>query len=85
MAANGEIDVASAVIQVVGDLTAGSSTANNQHRARRQLSRIAIGIGMHLEDIFRNTRARHRDYGQLIRACGNDNVGGLNGVLVSLE
>ncbi len=60
--ANAEMDLAAGEMQVLGDLAAGLSAADNQHRAFGQRLRVAVFGRMGLHDVS----------GQALRTAGDD-------------
>jgi hypothetical protein len=66
--ADGGINAAPGIDQLVGDLAAGSTRADDEHRARGQLAGIAVVAGMDLLNACGEVRSECRNPGTLVGA-----------------
>ena len=61
-------------MQILGDLRTGLPRAHHQHAAFGQRLRIAVLLGMQLDDIRRQTLGQARDDRRVITARGDDDL-----------
>src|SRR5262250_3933944 len=73
-AADREIDLPSALVQLLGDLRTGLSGADDEHCTTRQGRRIPVLARVNLQDVRRNVRAEERNSRRLREASRDDYI-----------
>ena len=83
--AHAEVYLAPTLIELFGDLAARLGRADDEHRAGRQRRWIAVLAGVKLLDLRWQVGAEGWDLGLLEEACGDHDIGRLNGSLVGVH
>src|SRR5262245_37916143 len=73
-ASDRERDIASALVQLLGDLRTGLSGADAEHCTTRQGQRIPVLARVNLQNVRRNVRAEERNSRRLIDASRDDYI-----------
>ena len=69
-------DVATRLVELLGDLAARLPAADHEHRARRQLAGVAVVLHVDLEQVAGQRRRARRPVRPLVRAGAEDDVRG---------
>ncbi len=77
----GQVDLAAGCQELLGDLAARLPRPHNQHGAVRQLARVAVIVGVKLQDVPGQLCGQRRDFRLLEAAGGQDHVAGAPGTL----